>query len=67
MGQYQPRVLKRNLTRMGVVEGDWTEEETEMIREVIKLRNKKRGKPPTLIEWFRMMKSIGWAKVDTDK
>jgi hypothetical protein len=52
---------------MGVVEGDWTEEETEMIREVIKLRNKKRGKPPTLIEWFRMMKSIGWAKVDTDK
>lgn len=62
MSDRLPRA-KAVLTRMPSVDAsdEFTPEQDEFIREVLKFRTKHR-RPPTLIEGFRILKSLGWRK-----
>ena len=42
--------------------GYYGAEETELLRAVLTFRDGNGGKPPTLLEGFRILKKLGWSK-----
>lgn len=67
MKKRSPRAIAA-MTRMSTVDAsnEFTPEQDEFIKEILKFRNKHR-RPPTLVEGFRILKSLGWTKGEANQ